>query len=607
MILRSLRVLLAASLLLAVSSVVARPDAADYPPSWSPPTAEEAESRLAGLSFREFVDEAFLLYMLNYPEVVSTLGLADRFGVRNDRLMNYSVEAEENVRAMADVLLDHLSRFDRKTLSPRDRATYDACAWFWVEGFPEEETELFGYPFHPGSHSPDRFLYTYLLEKHLLRTAEDVVDYIGCLYQVDEVVETMVGRFELWMTEGGRMPKSLLEDTIDEIDKLWTYNAYDHPLYRRVENEVPGIPSVSTEAYGTYAADAYHAVLTSVNRAFRGLSRTLASYEDEMLAGTDPIPTSCTREIYEIALAYELGHAVAPEDLHRIAISEVERTIAEIEALAPAFGRPADTSYHNVIHLAYSKEARVYGDDALRAFEEAVARAEADSRDVFDWLPTDPLDVRPTDADNPHYQRSTLDGETVGTYWVPISYGYLPARLPTTTYHETFPGHHLQLSWANREGLPLIQQGGYFVGFAEGWATYAEQLAWELGWFDDDPAGAVGCLSYEMTIAALAVAETGLFALDWDFDRFADYLSETLSYSPGQAEIVYLTLQAEPVTYPAYLFGRIKLLELRETARAAFGDAFSLAAFHELVLRNGGIPLEALERFILDSLAQSDG
>ncbi|MFC2077924.1 DUF885 domain-containing protein [Candidatus Bipolaricaulota bacterium] len=605
MIKKPLRSLVVGSFLAALLTLPALPDAVDYPPSWSPPTAEEAEERLASLSFREFVEEAFRLDLLHQPQGITYHGLTARLGVRNDRLQSYSLETEREMKAIADLILNQLRRFDRETLSPRDRVTYDVCTTRWELGFTDSETELFGYPLHPGLNSPDQTLYRHLLEVHSLQTYEDVVDYIARLYQVSTVVETMVERFERWMADGGRMPKSLLEETVDAIDKLWTYNAYDHPLYRRFEDEVAAIASISEDEYEMYAADAYHAVHTVANRAFRTLSKALASYASTMLRPFDPVPQSCTEGIYAEALAYKLGYSASPAEVHQVALAEVERIIGEIELLAPTFGRDVGIPHMHVVRLALVEAGRLYGNDALAAFETAVAFAEARCGDAFDWMPLDPVGIAATAAAVPHYQPPSLGGTTDGVYRIPITYGFPAALIPSTTYHEVMPGHHLQVAWTQREPLPLIQQGAFIVGFSEGWATYAEELARELGWYDDDPAGLVGHLYNQLWQTALVVVETGIFALEWDFDQIAAYLSETISYSRAEAWDMYIQLQSEPVFFPPYVYGRVKLLALRETVRAAQGDAFTLAGFHDLVLQNGGIPLSALERFVLDSLTKA--
>ena len=599
---RACRILAIGLLLMPLLRVPAHADALDYPPSWSPPTVEETQARLAGLSFRELVDEAYRIELLFSPQAITYLGLAALLGVRNDRLTSYSQESSLQWRAVAETIWSRFREFDRETLSPQDRVTYDACAARWDRGEADDSQELFGYFLHPGSSSRDQALAALLVEQHPLRTVEDVVDYIARLYQVGEPIGELAAWFEEWVAAGGRMPRSLLEETVDAIDAWWTYNPSDHPFYRRFEDEVAQISTIASDAYETYAADAHHAILTVANRAFRNLSRTVSSYASTMPRDSEPIPTSCTKEAYADELARILGHPMAPEELHRIAQTEVERATDKIEALAPAFGRPEGTGFLDLLYLAYAKEGYLYGDDALRAFEEAVAFAAARCGEAFGWLPPAEIEIAPTESPNPYYQPPAIGESGEGVYWVPIEYGFFAAEVGHVTFHEVLPGHHLQRSWARREASSLIQRAASFTGFAEGWATYAEQLAWELGWYDDDPPGAVAHLYGQLGAAALTVIETGLFALEWDFDRIATYLSETISLRRDQAWDLYLELQADPVAYPQYVFGRVRILELREAVRDALGAAFSLEDFHTLVLQNGGVPLSVLEDQVLEAI-----
>jgi uncharacterized protein (DUF885 family) len=158
-------------------------------------------------------------------------------------------------------------------------------------------------------------------------------------------------------------------------------------------------------------------------------------------------------------------------------------------------------------------------------------------------------------------------------------------------YHETVPGHHFQLA-INRENtsLPRFRQGGplsSFVAAAEGWGLYAERLAIENGWYDDDPIGRLGALDSELFRARRLVVDTGLHAKHWTRQQAIDYgieASEIDRYvvNPGQA--------------CAYMIGELKYIELRDTARKALVDKFSLKDFHSAVLRMGILPLDVLEQ-----------
>ena len=158
-------------------------------------------------------------------------------------------------------------------------------------------------------------------------------------------------------------------------------------------------------------------------------------------------------------------------------------------------------------------------------------------------------------------------------------------------YHETVPGHHFDLAQVvENKDLPAFRQLGTF-GFisarGEGWGLYAEHLAAESGWYEDDLEGLLGELWSEEFRARRLVVDTGLHAKHWTRQQAIDYgieASEVERYVvlPGQA--------------PSYMIGELKILELRDKANKALGDKFSLREFHNMILDTGIVPLEILER-----------
>jgi len=163
--------------------------------------------------------------------------------------------------------------------------------------------------------------------------------------------------------------------------------------------------------------------------------------------------------------------------------------------------------------------------------------------------------------------------------------------LRSIVYHETVPGHHFQIALQveNKE-LPRFRQIGAFGGISalvEGWGLYAERLAAESGWYGDDIEGRLGQLYHEVFRARRLVVDTGLHAMKWTRQQGIDYgieASEVERYAvfPGQA--------------CSYMIGELKIIELREKAKKALGDKFSLREYHNVVLRTGTVPLDLLER-----------
>jgi uncharacterized protein (DUF885 family) len=171
----------------------------------------------------------------------------------------------------------------------------------------------------------------------------------------------------------------------------------------------------------------------------------------------------------------------------------------------------------------------------------------------------------------------------------------------TLAYHETVPGHHLQIAYPLDSDLPFFRNLVSFDGYTEGWALYAERLAWELGWYASDPRGDLGRLQAEAFRAARLVVDTGIHAQGWTFDQAQAFFTAQTGYESGDL-IVPTEQVARYVVWPgqatAYYVGMLKILELRQMVMDQLGDRFDLKEFHDLVLGNGSLPLEVLERVV---------
>jgi uncharacterized protein (DUF885 family) len=178
--------------------------------------------------------------------------------------------------------------------------------------------------------------------------------------------------------------------------------------------------------------------------------------------------------------------------------------------------------------------------------------------------------------------------------------------MKTLAYHEGIPGHHFQISTAlGLKNLPLIRQQTLYTAYAEGWALYAEQFAAEIGMYKDDPWGDLGRLQAELMRAARLVVDTGIHAKGWSREQAIDYMVSTTGMAEAEVISEVERYMALPGQACAYKVGELKILELREKARAALGEKFNLKDFHAVVLENGGVPLTILEQLVDEWIART--
>jgi uncharacterized protein (DUF885 family) len=202
-------------------------------------------------------------------------------------------------------------------------------------------------------------------------------------------------------------------------------------------------------------------------------------------------------------------------------------------------------------------------------------------------------------ASNGYYNRASLDGSRPAIYFINLKdVGDWPKyTLPTLSYHEGVPGHHLQISLAQEsKDIPTLRKTGFFSAYSEGWALYAEQLADELGVYEDDPLGRAGFLQSFLFRAARLVVDTGLHTQKWSREQATDYLVETTGFARprSQREVErYCTQVGQACSYKV---GHMAWTRARRRPGGA-RPALRHQAFHE-ILKDGAMPLTILERRI---------
>jgi len=230
---------------------------------------------------------------------------------------------------------------------------------------------------------------------------------------------------------------------------------------------------------------------------------------------------------------------------------------------------------------------------------------------AFATVPSAPLEIRrvPPEiqdgASNGYYRRASLDGSRPAIYFINLKdVGDWPKyTLPTLTYHEGVPGHHLQISLSQEsKDIPTLRKLGFFSAYSEGWALYAEQLADELGVYTSDPLGRAGFLQSFLFRAARLVVDTGIHSKRWSREQATDYMVQTTGFARprSQREVErYCTMIGQACSYKV---GHTAWTRARAEAQKTLGPRFDLKRFHE-VLKEGAMPLSILERRIRERTA----
>ena len=243
------------------------------------------------------------------------------------------------------------------------------------------------------------------------------------------------------------------------------------------------------------------------------------------------------------------------------------------------------------------------GEALLAEYERLIAKAEKAADSFFDLLPQAELIIQPEPFGSGigYYLPPPLDGSGPGRFYTNLDIPILGHIIPTFIFHETVPGHHLQGALARELDLPTFRREIELNGYAEGWAVYAEFLAREMGLYENDPLGNLGRLGFELSRAARLVIDTGIHAEGWTRQEAAAYYEEATGRPSSPSSMHrYIILPGQGC---GYTIGLLKILDLRQQAMDRLGDEFDIKEFHDVILGNGPLPLEILERVVDDWIA----
>ena len=239
---------------------------------------------------------------------------------------------------------------------------------------------------------------------------------------------------------------------------------------------------------------------------------------------------------------------------------------------------------------------------------------EAGMSKAFNMMPKADVEVRRVPefsektAPGAYYSGPSRDGSRPGIFYANLydikatpKYG-----MRTLAVHEGIPGHHFQIANAMElQDIPEFRKQAGYGAYTEGWALYAEQLAREMGFYQD-PMRNFGRLQDEIWRSVRLVTDTGIHAMRWTREEAIDYFRENTPISDGDIVTEVERYFVNPGQALGYKVGMMKILARRERAREALGDEFDIRAFHDVVIGRGPMPLSILERQVEAWLANDN-
>ncbi|MBD8530053.1 MULTISPECIES: DUF885 family protein [unclassified Massilia] len=511
----------------------------------------------------------------------------------------------EQMVALAKTGVARLDKFLAGPLDDTQKISAAVMRWSLANVIANAPFEDFNFVFSQFG-GPQVGLVNYMTQTHPMRSAQDVDSWLARLEQVGTRMDEALARARSASERKLIPPRFILERAQFQVDTFLKPAAPQNVLVTSLEKRSLDAKDLSPEARTAAIARATRIVEDKIRPAYQRVQGFMAELHPKTndTAGISRLPDG--RKAYDRAIANFTSTTLTADEIHAIGLREVARLEAEMDKHLRALGFTEGNIETRMKALDATFQPK--GDEdprpaILAKYKEMVKDAQARSESLFNLKPRAPVDVlrEPplTEASAAaHYSLPAPDGSRPGVFWVPMrGPKFDMIRMRSLSYHEAVPGHHFQLAIQQElAGIPKYRSARIFSGgsaHSEGWALYTERLAVEQGWYGDekrgDVPGLLGALGSELFRARRLVVDTGLHTKGWTRQQAVDYginVEEVDRYVvwPGQAT--------------AYMIGMLRIVELREKAKAELGPKFSLPAFHDMVLGAGSVPLDVLGQLV---------
>ncbi|MGB3796858.1 MAG: DUF885 domain-containing protein [Alteraurantiacibacter sp.] len=546
-------------------------------------------------TFFDQYDEAQLALS---PETKTYRGIRDGdYGQWNDP----SEAAEARSDALRDEWLERMRKgYDLASLSAEDQLSYRLFEATAARSASLDAFEDYGWFFDQMS-GEQSGIPAFLINTHAVQNADHARDYITRIEGIEPLLDTLIARSAQRADQGVMPPDWVYPYVLSDIrnildaglgnavleDFLSEVGALDIP-----EAERAALVTDAQGAWRDHAAPAYSRLQVEMER-----QQAMAPTDDGIWRFANGA------DYYAALLEYYTTTQLSADEIHDIGLREVDRIQNEMRTIMQQVG--FDGSLQEFFEFTRSDPQFYHTsrEDYLAEVDGVLNAMEARLPQYFITLPQYELQVKAVEAfreqsaGKAFYQSPATDGSRPGTYYVNLYDLNSMSRneLEALAYHEGLPGHHLQRGIQTGLGeLPPFRRYGGFTAYTEGWGLYSEELGKDMGFYTD-PYSDFGRLQMELWRAARLVVDTGLHHKRWSREQAIAYLQENTPNPEGDIRKAIERYAVYPGQATAYMIGKLKIMELRERARTAFGDNFDIRQFHELVLANGPVPLSILE------------
>src|SRR5579863_8135113 len=442
-------------------------------------------------------------------------------------------------------------------------------------------------------------------------TVKDYEDQVARLRALPKWVDQTIAAANLAIAQKKIQPKLVAELEVDQLNVEMEPDPLKSPLLAAFTKFPDSIPANEQDRLRADAVDAYaHAFLPAWRKLRDYVTNTYLPAASDAV-GLLRVPQG--PEMYAFLVRQMTTTNYSPDEIHEIGLKEVARIQSEMAKIRQQLnftGTPEEFSDQvlNAPRFRFHSEAEIlmHGRDIAKRIDPELPR-------LFKVLPRMTYGINPIPPDrartsSEYYEQPALDGSRAGYFYMRTVDPEKQSSccLEATILHESVPGHHLQIALSYEIlGMPDFRKISEFTAYTEGWALYAETLGPDLHMYET-PYEMYGFWQGQILRAARLVVDTGIHAKGWSREQAIDYM---VSVGADASRDFIASEVDRYIAWPgqalAYKVGQLKILDLRELAQKQLGPKFDIRDFHDVVLRNGTIPLDILEEQVRNWIAQS--
>lgn len=565
---------------------------------------EQSESDRANAMF----DDMYMEQLKRSPELQTALGIKWDY----DKWDNLSEAFARQTHEFYKAQLARLKTLDAAKLDEKTSISYRLFRQNLENAIADFRWRDYNYPVNQmeGVQSNVAAL---LINQHRVASVEDAQAYIARLNAVPALFEQLIDGIHRRAAEGIIPPEFIIPYVLQDCRNIIAGAPFDggedSVLLADFRKKISALGVAENEKQRLLNS-AVDALRQNVEPAYRKLMDTLAvlARQADDRAGVWKFPEGDA--FYAVALQRTTTTDLSADQIHELGLKEVARIHDEMRNIM----RQVEFEGELQDFFEYTRtDPRFYYPNTdggrevyLQETESIIDAMKQRLDELFIRLPRAELEVkrveafREESADTAFYERPAPDGSRPGRYYVNLhNMSEMPSyQMEALAYHEAVPGHHMQIAIAQElEDMPKFRRYAFYTAYTEGWGLYAELLPKEIGFYRD-PYSDFGRLAMELWRACRLVVDTGIHSKRWSREQAIDYLMDNTPAPRPEVEDAVDRYVVLPSQATAYKIGMLKILELRDKAKRQLGDRFDIREFHDVILRDGALPLNILESLV---------